>query len=122
MEEIFPLRYEVVPTWESHSFVSFSELFQKDNLSFLELESIFFREKLIFFSEFIVEAFDLGEDIADSVFHKRVLVACADNHLRMTQYAIPEGVSFFELLDNLAFFAWHLCHHIVTIWIDLSTE
>jgi hypothetical protein len=84
MKEIFPLRYEVVPTWESHSLVSFSELLQENNLFFLELESIFCRESIIFFPEFIVEGFDFGEDIADSVFHVIVLVARTDHHLRMT--------------------------------------
>ena len=115
-------RDDVFPARELHGFVLFLELFQEYDLFLLKIKSILLREMIIFFSEVVVEALDLGEDIADSIFHMRGLVARTDNHLRMTEYAIPECVSSLELLDDLALVSWHLSHNIVTIWVDFRTE
>ena len=100
-------RDDVFPARELHGFVLFLELFQEYDLFLLKIKSILLREMIIFFSEVVVEALDLGEDIADSVFHIIVLVATPHNHLRMTEYAIPECVSSLELLDDLALISWH---------------
>jgi hypothetical protein len=108
--------------WSSIGGVLLLERLEKTYPILLKRKTVLARKSVILLSEVIVEGFDLGEDIADSVFHMIVLVASTDNHLRMTQYAVSESVSSLEFLDNLALFAWHLSHHIVTIWVDLGTE
>lgn len=74
--------------WGSICRVLLLEGFEEPYPILLERKTILARKSIIFFSQLIIEGFDLGEDIADSVFHMRVLVAGTDHHLRMAEYAI----------------------------------
>lgn len=61
------------PARELQGFVSFLDLIEKDDLTSLECEAIFFCESIIFVSEIIIKGFDFFEDIFDSGFHREGL-------------------------------------------------
>ena len=50
--------------------ILFSKYFEKDDSLSLEIESILRSETIIFSAQFMIQCFDLGEDIADSVSHR----------------------------------------------------